>query len=252
VKLQEIAMRPDGRESDELRPVEMIPGFTPHAEGSCLISLKGTRVLCNLTIEQGVPRWMQQQAKPGGWITAEYSMLPRSTLQRTPREFTPGGRTMEIRRLIGRSLRAAVNLEALGAYTLTVDCDVLQADGGTRTAAITGGYVALALGLKKYRALGLIPKEALTKAGAAVSVGIVHGAPCLDLCYEEDSIAEVDSNIVMTGKGEFVEIQGTAEAKPFNKQTWNALVDLASKGIQELLSIQQSVLSNILVEGKPE
>jgi len=186
---------------------------------------------------------MQVQQKKGGWITAEYNMLPRSTLQRTPRETTPGGRTMEIRRLIGRSLRAAINLEELGPYTLTVDCDVIQADGGTRTASITGGYIALMLGLQKIIQAGKLSPDIILTQVAAISVGMVDGLACLDLDYQEDSRAEVDANIVMTASGEFVEIQGTGERKPFSKETWNILLDLASRGIGELLELQAKILT---------
>jgi ribonuclease PH len=186
---------------------------------------------------------MQIQQKTGGWITAEYNMLPRSTLQRTPRELTPGGRTMEIRRLIGRSLRAAVNLEKLGPYTLTVDCDVIQADGGTRTASITGGYIALVLGLQKFIQEGKMPADILLTQVAAISVGIVDGFKYLDLDYQEDSQAEVDANIVMTAAGEFVEIQGTGEKRSFSQDTWNDLLDLARKGIDELLALQAKILN---------
>jgi len=186
---------------------------------------------------------MQVQQKKGGWITAEYNMLPRSTLQRTPRETTPGGRTMEIRRLIGRSLRTAINLEKLGPYTLTMDCDVIQADGGTRTASITGGYIALVLGLHKLIQAGKLSPDVILTQVAAISVGMVDGIACLDLDYQEDSRAEVDANIVMTASGEFIEIQGTGERKPFSKETWNNLVDLASRGIGELLVLQARILN---------
>lgn len=186
---------------------------------------------------------MQVQQKKGGWITAEYNMLPRSTFQRTPRETTPGGRTMEIRRLIGRSLRTAINLEELGPYTLTMDCDVIQADGGTRTASITGGYIALVLGLQKLIQAGKLSPDVILTQVAAISVGMVDGIVCLDLDYQEDSHAEVDANIVMTASGEFVEIQGTGERKPFSKETWKNLVDLASRGIDELLVLQAKILN---------
>jgi ribonuclease PH len=186
---------------------------------------------------------MQIQQKKGGWITAEYNMLPRSTLQRTQRETTPGGRTMEIRRLIGRSLRTAINLEELGPYTLTVDCDVIQADGGTRTASITGGFIALVLGLQKLIQAGKLSPEVILNQVAAISVGMIDGTACLDLDYQEDSRADVDANIVMTASGEFVEIQGTGERKPFSKDTWNSLLDLASKGIGELLELQAKILN---------
>ena len=229
--------RTNNRKTIELRPVFISPDYSLYPEGSCLFSIGNTKVLCNLTIEEGVPRWMQLQHKTGGWITAEYNMLPRSTLVRTPRETSLSGRTVEIRRLIGRSLRAAVDLEKLGTYTLTVDCDVIQADGGTRTASISGGFIALALGINKYIQEGKMPKDVINTQVAAVSVGIIDGIPCLDLDYLEDRRAEVDANIVMTSKGEFVEIQGTAEGKPFSKNVWNELLDMASQGIEDLLAI---------------
>jgi ribonuclease PH len=220
----------------------MTPGYTQYAEGSVLVEVGLTRVLCNASIEESVPRWMQNQNKPGGWITAEYAMLPRATQQRTPREKEPGGRTQEIRRLIGRSLRAAIDLEALGPRTCILDCDVLQADGGTRTASITGAYVALAIALSRLIQTGLVPPAALRPPLAAVSVGIVAGQPMLDLCYAEDSIAEVDFNVVMNARGEYIEVQGTAEGKPFPRADLDRLLDLASKGIADLLQTQRQVL----------
>jgi len=236
-------MRTDGRRFDELRPVTIVPGYVIYPEGSVLYAAGRTKVLCNVTIEEGVPRWMQAQNISGGWITAEYAMLPRSTHQRTPRETNgPGGRSHEIRRLIGRSLRAAIDLNKLGERTCIVDCDVIQADGGTRTAAITGGYVALAIALNKLIQAGLIPPDTIKTAVAAVSVGIVRGTPMLDLCYEEDSAAEVDMNVVMTARGEYVEVQSTAEGTPFSRSTLNELLDLAYQGIIELLDIQRQVL----------
>ena len=236
-------MRQDGRVNNQLRPIRLLPNYTPYAEGSVLIEQGSTRVLCNVTIEDGVPRWRQSQDQTGGWITAEYCMLPRSTLQRTPRE-TSGltGRTQEIRRLIGRSLRAAVDLSLLGPRTCTIDCDVLQADGGTRTAAISGSYVALMLALKRLIMAGQAPESVLHTAVAAVSVGVISGQPMLDLCYQEDSQAEVDFNVVMTAKGEYIEVQGTAEAMPFDRGMLNNLLDLAQVGIQEIFSIQASLL----------
>ena len=235
-------MRVEGRRADEMRPVRMTPGYTQYAEGSVLVEVGLTRVLCNASIEESVPRWMQNQNKPGGWITAEYAMLPRATQQRTPREKEPGGRTQEIRRLIGRSLRAAIDLEALGPRTCILDCDVLQADGGTRTASITGAYVALAIALSRLIQTGLVPPAALRPPLAAVSVGIVAGQPMLDLCYAEDSIAEVDFNVVMNARGEYIEVQGTAEGKPFPRADLDRLLDLASKGIADLLQTQRQVL----------
>lgn len=236
-------MRMDGRKANELRPVRIQPGFIPVAEGSILIAVGQTQVLCNATVEEGVPRWMQLQGKPGGWITGEYAMLPRATERRTPRETNGlGGRTQEIRRLIGRSLRAALDLEKLGPRTCIIDCDVLQADGGTRTAAITGGYLALALALRKLIQEQVVPPDALKPPIAAVSVGMVHGIPLLDLCYAEDSAAEVDLNVVMNAEGQFIEVQGTAEGKPFSKAELDHLLDLANAGIGKLLTIQHEVL----------
>jgi ribonuclease PH len=247
-------LRTDGRQANELRPVNIEPDYSIYADGSVLISIGNTRVLCNLSIEDGVPKWMQAQGKPGGWLTAEYSMLPRSTLHRTPRETTPGGRTMEIRRLIGRSLRASIDLLRTGPMTFTLDCDVLQADGGTRTAAITGGYIALALGVNKLISSGRLPEDLKIDPVAAVSVGIVGGKVILDLTYEEDVVAEVDANFVMNSRYEFIEIQGTAERESFSKATLLQMVDLAAKGIDDLFSYQkQSQLtrkSMISLEGK--
>ena len=240
-------MRVDGRERDELRPVEIVPDYIAYPEGSVLISMGETRVLCNLTIEDGVPHWMRDQGVPGGWITSEYAMLPRATQQRTPREiFRPSGRTQEIRRLIGRSLQAAVDLELLGPRTCIVDCDVIQADGGTRTAAITGGYVALAIGLNRLIQEQQIPEGILKSPVAAVSAGVVGGGTVLDLCYAEDSAAEVDVNVVMNAGGEFVEVQGTAEGAPFPRHVLNDLLDLATLGIRELLEIQKDVLTRAI------
>ncbi|MFQ6058566.1 MAG: ribonuclease PH [Anaerolineae bacterium] len=233
--------RHDGRANDELRPVRITLGYLDYAEGSVLIEMGATRVLCAVSVEEKVPSWLQGRGQ--GWLTAEYAMLPRSTHSRTPREVLRlRGRTQEIRRFIGRSLRAAVDLEALGERTLIVDCDVIQADGGTRTVAITGGYVALALALDKLIRGGLLPPHVLRTALAAVSVGVVDGEAMLDLCYNEDSRAEVDFNVVITAQGEYVEVQGTAEGAPFARQTMDRLLDLAEKGIQELLVIQREVL----------
>lgn len=237
-------MRLDHRQMDELRPVKLIPQYTDFAEGSVLIEVGKTRVLCNTTIEDAIPRWMQAQGKTGGWLTAEYAMLPRATLQRTPRENTGlGGRTQEIRRLIGRCLRTALNLDLLGARTVIVDCDVIQADGGTRTAAITGGYVSLALAIQRLIQAGNAPAGILQNPVAAVSVGIVDHHPMLDLCYSEDSRAQVDANICMNSAGQFIEVQLSAEGAPFPQHSLDALIELARRGINELFAIQEAVLS---------
>ena len=233
-------IRVDGREADELRKVTLTPDYVVYPEGSVLVTMGQTKVLCNVTIEETVPRWMRVQQVEGGWVTAEYSLLPRSTHRRTPRE-TSGlrGRTQEIRRFIGRSLRAAVDLQKLGPRTIIVDCDVLQADGGTRTAAVTGGYVAVALALQRLAEHDVVPADVLRTPVAAVSVGVVGGEPMLDLCYAEDAIADVDVNVVMTAGGEYVEVQGTAEGRPFDRATLEELLNLAEKGIGELLVIQK-------------
>lgn len=234
-------MRIDGRRNDQLRPVKITPGYIDYPEGSALIEMGKTRVLCTASVQPGVPRWLD--GKGQGWLTAEYAMLPRATATRTPRETTPSARSQEIRRLIGRSLRAAVDLRLIGENTITLDCDVLQADGGTRTASVTGAYVALALALRKMIAHRTASPRALKKAVAAVSAGIVDGAEMLDLCYEEDSKAQADFNIVMTAEGKFIEVQGTAEGEPFAREAMDRLLDLARAGIGELLKIQQTVLS---------
>jgi ribonuclease PH len=230
--------RKDGRVPDELRSVRITLDYIKHAEGSCLIEFGDTKVICTASIEEKVPPFLRGTGQ--GWITAEYSMLPRATAQRTVREAAKGkltGRTQEIQRLIGRSLRSAVDLTLLGETTVWIDCDVIQADGGTRTASITGAFVAL------YRALQKVEKlNALKSFVAAVSVGIVDGEFLLDLNYEEDSVAEVDMNIVMNDKNEFVEIQGTAEGKAFNRSELNRLLDLGEKGIKELIEIQRKTL----------
>jgi len=235
--------RADSRAWDKLRPIKIIPGFQNFAEGSALIEIGKTRVLCSVSVEERVPGFLRGGG--GGWITAEYSMLPRATFTRTPRDSSLGriaGRSQEIQRLIGRSLRAVVDLTALGERTLTVDCDVLQADGGTRTAAITGSYVALYQAMQTLANMGVISSIPLKSAVAATSVGITHSYKLLDLCYDEDYNAEVDFNVVMTSQGEFVEVQGTAEGKPFTKETIDALLSLAEKGINELFQIQQAAL----------
>jgi ribonuclease PH len=238
--------RADRRAWDELRPVKIIPGFQNFAEGSALIELGQTRVLCSVSVDERVPGFLKGEG--GGWITAEYAMLPRATVTRTTRDSGRlGGRSQEIQRLIGRSLRAVTELTALGERTLTVDCDVIQADGGTRTAAITGSYVALYQALQTLANMGVLSTIPLKSAVAATSVGIVHSYMLLDLCYDEDYNAEVDFNVVMTSKGEFVEIQGTAETKPFSKETIDSLLTLAEKGIKELFQIQQAALEAIKI-----
>ena len=236
--------RPDGRVPDQLRPLTFTPGIAPHATGSLLVASGNTRVICTAMIEEGVPRWMKEQQVTGGWITAEYSMLPYSTLQRKPRDITKGkldGRSTEIQRLIGRSLRAVVDLELLGPRTLWVDCDVLQADGGTRTASITGGCLAVALACQSLVKAGLLKKSPIKKFVAAVSVGIVGGVPLLDLNYEEDKSASVDMNIVMTQDGQFVEVQGAGEEATFSQEEFVSMLDLGKRGIAELIDAQQVI-----------
>lgn len=232
--------RVDGREADELRPVKIGTAAQSYAEGSATIEAGETRVLCAVSVEETVPRWMRGSGR--GWVTAEYAMLPRSTLTRTPRERNAGGRAREIQRLIGRCLRAVVDLEALGERTITVDCDVLQADGGTRTAAITGAYVALHEAASAMVSAGKIERLPFRSGVAAVSVGVVDGVPLLDLCYEEDSRAEADVNVVMTDDGSVVEVQGTAEGEPFSRQTLDELLDLAWKGVGELVQRQRAAI----------
>jgi len=238
--------RIDGRAGDELRPINIILGYQTFAEGSALIELGRTRVLCSVSVEERVPNFLKGQGT--GWVTAEYAMLPRSTLTRTPRNISPerqAGRNQEIQRLIGRSLRAVTDLTVMGERTFTIDCDVLQADGGTRTAAITGGYVALFVALHNLKKRGMLSSIPLKGAVAATSVGIVGREVLLDLCYEEDFQAAVDFNVVMTDKGEFVELQGTAEGKPFSKETIDSLLALAEKGIKQLFKIQKAVLAGL-------
>jgi len=237
--------RADGRAFDEMRIVKMTPGFQNYAEGSVLMELGKTRVLCAVTIEDRVPAFLKNTGS--GWVTAEYSMLPRSTFTRTPRDSTQGkisGRSHEIQRLIGRSLRAAVDLKSLGERTLTIDCDVLVADGGTRTASITGAYVALCLAVQNLQNMGVITTRPIKTAIAATSVGIVHNNMLLDLCYDEDAGAAVDFNVVMTDQLEFIEIQGTAEGKPFAKPMVDSLLSLAEKGIKQLFQLQKAVIDN--------
>ncbi len=238
--------RPDGRRPDELRPVSFTVGYVDYPEGSVLIELGRTRVLCNVSVEESVPAWMARGGSPGGggWLTAEYALLPRSTHTRTPREHRgPRGRTQEIRRLIGRSLRTCVDLKLLGERTLVVDCDVLQADGGTRTAAVTGGYVAVAVALRRLAGQGVVPPEVLRPPVAAVSVGVVDGEVRLDLCYAEDRDAEVDLNVVTVADGRLVEVQGTAERAPFSRETLNHMLDLAAGGIAHLVRRQREALA---------
>ena len=234
--------RIDGRKFDELRPVSIDAGFVDYAEGSVLITCGHTKVLCCASVEAGAPRHVPEGT---GWVTAEYSMLPRANRERSRRDVSKlklSPRSAEIQRLIGRSLRSAVDLAALGPYTVTIDCDVLQGDGGTRTASVTGGFVALSYALHKLVADGVLPEMPLTTCVAAVSAGIVGEEPMLDLCYEEDSHAQVDLNCVMTGEGNLVELQGTGEGRPFTVDEQRALVDLCAKGIKELQAIQRQVL----------
>ena len=235
--------RSDGRALDELRPVTWELGFQEWAAGSILLSMGKTRVLVAASVSEDAPRWLKGTGS--GWVTGEYSMLPASTNERTNREVNrgrPGGRTQEIQRLIGRSLRSVTDLARMGERTITIDCDVLQADAGTRTASITGGYVALAMALRDLAADGRVPDDLLSGSVAAVSVGMVDGQARLDLCYEEDAGADVDFNVVMTGSGEFVEVQGTAEGTPFSRAQLDSLLDLAGRGIAELTTIQRQAL----------
>ncbi|WP_061296902.1 ribonuclease PH [Herbidospora cretacea] len=237
--------RTDGRTPDQLRPVTITRNWLAHAEGSVLVEFGGTKVLCAASVESGVPRWRKGSGL--GWVTAEYAMLPRATNTRGERESVRGkigGRTHEISRLIGRSLRACVDYKALGENSIVLDCDVLQADGGTRTAAITGAYVALADAVAWMRKKRMCPGDPLVDSVAAVSVGIVGTTPLLDLCYVEDVKAETDMNVVMTGKGSFVEVQGTAEGAPFDRAVLNELLDLATLGCIELTDLQKAALAS--------
>jgi ribonuclease PH len=239
-------LRADGRRPDELRPLRFQNGVAPHAAGSTLIEWGNTRVICAVTVDNGIPRWMKEQAVQGGWLTSEYSMLPYSTLGRKPRDISKGrldGRSQEIQRLIGRAMRAAVDLTKLGARTLWVDCDVLQADGGTRTASITGSYVALALAIRKLQAAGELKEDPFRTAVAAVSIGLVNGQPALDLNYVEDAAAEVDFNLVMTGEGTFVELQGTGEKGTFSDDQLVQLLAVGRGGIRQLLAAQAAALA---------
>jgi ribonuclease PH len=236
--------RADGRGPSELRPVKLTRAFQPNPEGSCLIEVGETRVVCAATIEGGVPQFLRGSGR--GWVTAEYSMLPRATVERTAREVKsgrPSGRTQEIQRLIGRSLRAVTDLGLLGERSITVDCDVLVADGGTRTASITGAYVALADAISSLTSLGELPVSPLISEVAAISVGVLEDTPVLDLDYTEDVAVDVDMNVVMTGKGGLVEVQGTAEGAPFDRALLDGMLDLAASGIEQLVAMQRAVLS---------
>lgn len=240
-------MRPSGRQNNEMRQTSIELNINKHAEGSCLIKCGDTHVWCTASIDPNVPRWLKGTGK--GWVTAEYGMLPRSTHDRIDREAARGkqsGRTQEIQRLIGRSLRAVVDMKALGERQIKVDCDVIQADGGTRTASITGGFVALKMALQHLVTVGELSELPLTDNVAAISCGVYKGSEVLDLDYDEDSVAETDANFVMTGSGGIVEIQGTAEQDPFTRDQFNTLLDLAEKGVKELTEIQ----NNVLKEGK--
>jgi ribonuclease PH len=237
--------RTDGRAFDELRPVKITPGYLPYAEGSVLMEMGLTRVVCSASVDERVPPFLRNTGQ--GWITAEYSMLPRATQQRTPREVrrgAPSGRTHEIQRLIGRSLRVAADMRHLGERTITLDCDVIQADGGTRTAAITGAYVAFALAVNALLRTRKIQRNIITNEVAAISVGIVGNTPLLDLKYDEDSRAEVDMNVVCTGDGRFIELQGTAEREPFTREQMESLMALATNGIRSLITLQREAIAS--------
>ncbi len=234
--------RVDGRGEGHIRPCKIITHYLKYPAGSALIEMGNTKVICTATVEEGVPRWMKEQQQTGGWVTAEYSMLPGASAQRTQREAARGkigGRTQEIQRLIGRSLRAVMDMDKLGQNTIWIDCDVIQADGGTRTASITGGFVALRLAVEKLMSEGKIAEYPIVEPVAAISVGMVEGKALLDLCYTEDVAAEVDMNVVMTQSGRFVEVQGTAEAAPFSELQMKGMLTLAKKGIRELIKIQE-------------
>ena len=240
-------LRADGRLPDQLRPLRFQNEVAPYATGSTLIEWGNTRVICGVTVDESVPRWMKEQNVTGGWITAEYSMLPYSTLQRKVRDITKGkidGRSQEIQRLIGRAMRAAIDLEKLGTRTIWVDCDVLQADGGTRTAAITGAYVALSLAVRKLMREGKLAESPMLDAVAAVSVGVVQGRTLLDLCYTEDAGAEVDLNLVMNAAGRFIELQGTGEEATFSETQLAAMLALGQAGIGNLIKAQEHALNS--------
>lgn len=239
-------MRSDQRQPNQLRPVSFIPGYLMTAEGSVLVEFGNTRVLCAATLEDTVPQWLRGSGR--GWVTAEYSMLPRATITRTPREVNkgkPSGRTQEIQRLIGRSLRAVIDLDALGERSFIVDCDVLQADGGTRTAAITGGFLALALAIRQLLQFNALARNPIRDHVAAISAGIVNGVPLLDLCYEEDSNAQVDMNLVMTASGDLVEVQATGEKSTFSDAQMAELISLCRAGIAQLITRQREVLNRV-------
>ena len=239
--------RSDGRAATDLRLTRLTPGFLAHAEGSVLIEVGRTRVICSASVEDRVPPFLRNTGK--GWVTAEYGMLPRATSTRTQREATAGkvgGRTQEIQRLIGRSLRSVTRMNELGERTIWIDCDVIQADGGMRTASITGGFVALALAIKKMKEGGALKTLPLQDYVAATSVGVVAGTPMLDLAYDEDSKADVDMNVVKTGDGRFIEVQGTAEGPPFERDALDALLELADAGIRQLVSLQREILGDLI------
>jgi ribonuclease PH len=245
-----MSARADGRRADQLRPVSFQAGIAPHATGSVLVRFGDTQVICAATIEPGVPSWMKQQGVKGGWLTAEYSLLPYSTLDRKPRDISRGrldGRTVEIQRLIGRALRAVINLEKFGSNTLWIDCDVLQADGGTRTAAITGAWLAARLAVQKLLDARTLAENPLTDSVAAVSVGLAGGEALLDLAYVEDRDAAVDCNVVMTAQGRFVEVQGAGEEATFSPAEFQGLLALAEKGLKELSSLQAAFLARQLL-----
>ena len=241
-------LRADGRLPGDLRPLRLQPGIAPACKGSALVCFGSTQVICGASVDKGVPSWMKAQGVAGGWITAEYSMLPYSTKDRNRREtMKPSGRTMEIQRLIGRSLRSAVDLVKLGSNTLTLDCDVLQADGGTRTASITGAWIALRLAANRMLKEGQITEDFVTEQVAAISVGMVEGRPLLDLCYTEDVAAEVDMNVVMTAKGRFIEVQGTGEESTFSRAELDQLLDVAGSGLETIFQWQRDQVA--LAEG---
>ena len=241
--MRSLKLREDARNTNELRQIKVTKDFNIYAEGSVLMEFGNTKVICTASVSEKVPPFLKNQGK--GWLTAEYSMLPRATGERNIREAAKGklsGRTMEIQRLIGRALRAAIDLDKLGERTITIDCDVIQADGGTRTTSISGGFIALALAMKKLLKEGIIKENPIISNVAAISVGIVNNTPMLDLKYSEDSIAEVDMNIIMNGKGEFVEVQGTGEEATYTRAQLNQLIDLAEEGIKDIIEIQNKII----------